>query len=108
MQRTQTKNCRRKKTDELDTDKEAVGTQHYKGIAPFWDMTYSVKSVLRGANRTMLKKLHTAFLKNDIPFDDIHKFFITTERAEELIYCILKRGGVRPDTNFDWSKLRPA
>lgn len=94
------------KCDELKRDQEAVGTGHYKGIAYFWDASPSVKHVLRNANRTMLKKVHAAFLNNNVPFNDVEKFFITTQRANELVYCILKRGGVRPPTNFDWSKLR--
>lgn len=95
--------------NDLIADRAAVGTDSYKGIALFWDTDSEVKNYMRTATATVRKKVHKAFLKNHIPIVDEennHKFFVSTDKAKEIVYSILKRGGVAPVTVFDRRKLR--
>ena len=107
--------CGAYRTDEqyandCKADQAAIGTNSYKGLALFWDFDPSVKNYMRDATMTERKKVHKAFIKNNIPTffcdDDGHKTFKTTTKAKEIVYSILKRGGEPPETDFNFRKLR--
>lgn len=70
----------------LKMDRKNIGTEHYMGIAYFWQE--ELKYYLRHMSTRDRKKVHDLFVKNNIPLikTEFGKFFETNHLAEAI--CI--------------------
>ena len=72
----------------LKMDRKNIGTEHYMGIAYFWEP--ELKYYLRVMSPRDRKKVHDLFIKNNIPLikTEFGKYFQTNQLAETICVSV--------------------